>query len=163
MRSTKNFRVWHKPTGQLVYPKIITPTVVLYNTGWLSLSDCDFMQSTGRMDPEQTEIFEGDITLYIHEDKANGEFYAAYYVVEFRDGCFGTRLGSREGEFDFQSFRESAPNDNVVGNQHTHPELYALVEAGCSFTSLEQIKALGLPYQSLKTQQIEQLLSAPMV
>ncbi|GAB3882821.1 hypothetical protein GCM10028825_06130 [Spirosoma agri] len=136
-------------------------SIALLDGTVLPMSECELVQNTGKRDREQTDLYEGDIVLYHYQNEDHSESYACYYVAEFQDGSFGLRSGFGKDEDDFNPFNEIRVTEIIVGNCFQHPDLLDLVNQSKNFSGLDEIRALGLPYQSVKNQQIQKLLSQP--
>lgn len=78
-------------------------------------------ESTGELDKNKTEIFEGDIINVDFEKEYGGIKAQPSYigVVEFKKGAFGIREKGKGTQFFFQH----GLIKTVIGNIHDNPEL----------------------------------------
>lgn len=139
MREIK-FRVWHKRLGEFV-PYVVginfVDKKVTYDRKTLnhevSFKDCEISQYTGLKDRNETEIYEGDIMLFLAVTQNGYEDYdgnwvdttkeATPTVVKFKDGYF--YLEHQNGEI--SSFSELRDGEiglyEVIGNIYENKEL----------------------------------------
>ncbi|HEM4572277.1 TPA: hypothetical protein U1Z55_001016 [Streptococcus suis] len=98
--------------------------------GYESLNEClsderwKFMQSTGLVDKNGKEIFEGDVvesTWFKGYDDCVG--YRKAGVVVYRDGCFRIEYPGEEEKGYFSITLKFAVSVEIIGNIYENPEL----------------------------------------
>lgn len=118
------FRVWHKTWEEMGKVKRIrfgddgNVTTVLFKGETLGanlkIDEIELMQSTGLLDKNGQEIFEGDI-LY-------SELYPVYGVVEYRTNQ-GMWVNCIKGYGYFEYLGNVASSREIVGNVYQNREL----------------------------------------
>ena len=119
------FRAWDKNRKRMIFG----PTVDNVSPSWVytmaSASPYEdmvvLMQSTGIMDKNKIEIFEGDVC------KLNGGSQDVFFEVAFEYGCFVARVPwKKENAPELKAycfFQEEVMTVEVAGNIFEHPHL----------------------------------------
>ena len=92
-----------------------------YLKGW-SIEEEYLMQSTGLLDKNGKEIFEGDIIRYNIDvvDIKRHPTLGFYTVLDGREGFFGDGMSIDDFEEDAKEFSKTA---EIIGNIYENPEL----------------------------------------
>ena len=123
-----NFRVWDREnkcfsTGLLLTRKGVLKEVD-FETGTITTVDqinYEIMQSTGLVDKNGKEIFEGDFL----KDNETGDILN----VQWREdgACFGVSINENWQDYDWRDFGEldmyDLENLEIIGNEYENPEL----------------------------------------
>ena len=89
---------------------------------WFKLEQVELMQSTGLLDKNGKEIFEGDIIRYNIDvvDIKRHPTLGFYTVLDGREGFFGDGMSIDDFEEDAKEFSKTA---EIIGNIYENPEL----------------------------------------
>lgn len=127
----QNFRAWWKPKKKMVDVRVIdwNNQVVdgLHPDIEISFDDIVLLQSTGIVDKNRTEIFEGDI-IRTERFTVNGTLKDKYYhkeyigVVKISEGAWWIDNGQDAVEL----WSEVDPN-TVIGNIYENPKLLEVI------------------------------------
>ena len=123
------FRAWHRNEKTMTYGGYFqTLEIDGVNQEWFGMptphpDDCEIGQSTGLLDKNGKEIFEGDyinVTAPLYDDYIEWQKKNGGYVVKWRDDecCFGLWDGERwECPIDWWVTKE------IIGNIYENPDL----------------------------------------
>lgn len=94
---------------------------------WIVNNDLNLMQSTGLVDKNGKEIFEGDIIRYNIDvvDIKRHPTLGFYTVLDGREGFFGDGMSIDDFEEGAKEFSKTA---EIIGNIYENPELLEVVE-----------------------------------
>lgn len=92
-----------------------------------SIEEVKLMQSTGLLDKNGKEIFEGDIIRYNIDvvDIKRHPTLGFYTVLDGREGFFGDGMSIDDFEEDAKEFSKTA---EIIGNVYENPELLEVTE-----------------------------------
>lgn len=115
-----NFRAYVKAINKLVDVEILHPEYIQDYKGNL-YTTYELMQSTGLVDKNGKEIFEGDFL----KDDETGDILN----VQWREdgACFGVSINENWQDYDWRDFGEldmyDLENLEIIGNEYENPEL----------------------------------------
>lgn len=122
MREIK-FRAWDKENKEMLFVKQIDfmfGKVVLESYEQFFIDEVELMQSTGLVDWEGVEIYEGDIVKIPDDYEVFGKNAGETCKVIFDSGCF--RLKTSRGRGRGFWFEDDSTVE-IIGNIYENPEL----------------------------------------
>lgn len=120
------FRAWLKNENKMMEVRVIdwnNEVVDLFNPHIeIPLDKIELMQSTGLLDKNGKEIFEGDIIRYNIDvvDIKRHPTLGFYTVLDGREGFFGDGMSIDDFEEDAKEFSKTA---EIIGNIYENPEM----------------------------------------
>lgn len=117
------FRVWDKETKTMIDVSLIDFKKGFLvgehwkfgETNFMSFDEIELMQSTGILDKNNTEIFEGDIVLVLDSP------YTVFYDNE--KGSYRLKPHDDRWNVDYMSNFSHGGNFEIIGNIYENPEL----------------------------------------